>query len=165
MAKLYKSSRTTRKAAHFASLTSGPDIDLNVHECPHTPSPASSTSSGPFNRLFNKPEGGCGCLSNARSPDMVVMTMYQLQDKLKSIALKISLYPIALIVINTIVTSTCASVPLTMLIVSRGCVYCCYAWCAHRSGVCLGCYTSSAVWWSRDNSWSSRSLSREAELC
>ncbi len=50
------------------------------------------------------PESGKTSKLSGYQMDANSMTMYQLQDKLKGVALKISLYPVALIVINAIVT-------------------------------------------------------------
>ena len=81
------------------------DVDRDSAECPHSLGPKSASSASPIRRFFNNKKQ-CECSTpSCQRIDMKQMALYQLQDKLIGVALRISLYPITLILINLFITS------------------------------------------------------------
>lgn len=93
LTKLFRQSRATQRLSSFRTLSS----TFSEASCPHD-----STRLSGLRRLLSRSESTSGC---ACSPEQPKGAMYQLQDKLTGVALRISLYPVTLIVVNVIVTS------------------------------------------------------------
>lgn len=98
--KLFKQSRATQRLSSFGAITS----TCSDEQCTSCTQDAGKRPN--LRRLLSntRSQGSGGCTSSSVS-EQPTMAMYQLQDKLMGVALRISLYPVTLIVVNTIVTS------------------------------------------------------------
>ena len=97
--KLFKQSRATQRLSSFRAITS----TCSDEQCVSCSQNAGKR--GGLRRLLShsRSQTSSGCTS-ASTPEQPTAAMYQIQDKLMGVALRISLYPVTLIVVNTIVT-------------------------------------------------------------
>lgn len=99
--KLYASSRATSRLMSFQNMSTD-------SESPLAPESKRYNAPWPMSRLKSARSlrTGKSPTSSTDSGMPPSIAMYQLQDKLKGIALRISMYPTALILINTIISGT-----------------------------------------------------------